>query len=117
MITPVREQMAQEIGERQLADDAVTLLRGHHWPGNARELRNALIRAAARTDESTLCASHFCLEGTCEPVRRTPQRLDQLPTAQLMQLVEQQAGNVAAAARELGVPRSSLRDRLKRAAS
>jgi transcriptional regulator with GAF, ATPase, and Fis domain len=65
----------------------------HDWPGNVRELENALERwligaAPASSDE--------------------PQRL--------ARVLEQAGGNVARAARRLGLPRSTLRGRLARLA-
>ncbi|MBN2576721.1 MAG: sigma-54-dependent Fis family transcriptional regulator [Deltaproteobacteria bacterium] len=43
-------EAAVESGPRVLAPDAMARLLTHDWPGNARELRNTLRRAAALTD-------------------------------------------------------------------
>jgi len=39
--------------------DALDLLSRHDWPGNIRELRNALEQATLMTDDAVLDASHF----------------------------------------------------------
>jgi DNA-binding NtrC family response regulator len=36
-----------ERGRKELSDDAIEYLRSYHWPGNIRELRNAIERAVA----------------------------------------------------------------------
>ena len=44
---------------RSLAPDAIELLSRHAWPGNIRELRNALEQAILMTDDLVLGARHF----------------------------------------------------------
>jgi len=44
-------EAAHEIGPRELSCDAMLRLLTHDWPGNARELRNVLRRAAILTDK------------------------------------------------------------------
>jgi len=43
-------EAAAELGPHVLAPDALARLHAHDWPGNARELRNTLRRAAALSD-------------------------------------------------------------------
>jgi two-component system NtrC family response regulator len=102
-------QMQPEIGERRLTADALDRLRSHPWPGNARELRNVLELAAVDCDADSidLAAVERALRRIVEPsvLRPSP--------ASLREALEQFGGNMSAAARALGVPRSTLRDRLK----
>jgi len=50
-IVPIAVRLLQKHGARagrpgmQLAEDACVRLRGYHWPGNIRELDNAMQRA------------------------------------------------------------------------
>ena len=44
-------EASAEFGPRRLAPEAMARLAAHDWPGNARELRNTLRRAAAFADE------------------------------------------------------------------
>jgi DNA-binding NtrC family response regulator len=108
-------QMAGDIGERSLSPDAVERLRALPWPGNARELRNTLLRAAAMSSRRILCARDIDSEhaGVARP-KRCSFGLDKVPDARIDELIARHGGNVAAAARELGVPRTSLRDRFSR---
>ncbi|MCP4680106.1 MAG: sigma 54-dependent Fis family transcriptional regulator [Deltaproteobacteria bacterium] len=107
-------QMAGDVGERRLSPRAVDALGKYPWPGNARELRNALYRAAALSGHPVLEAPDFDLaQPKCSTKTRTF-RLEDVPDTQLNALLRRNCGNVAAAAREIGVPRTSLRDRLRR---
>jgi two-component system response regulator FlrC len=108
------DRIADEVGPRELTPGALELLAAHPWPGNARELRNALYRAAVSAAGATIRAGDLELDPPRRAPRRTAFRLDQLRDGRLEELLERHRGNVAAAARELGVARSTLRDRLKR---
>ncbi|MDJ0763325.1 MAG: sigma-54 dependent transcriptional regulator [Myxococcota bacterium] len=107
-------QMAKEVGLRRLDRSAVVKLASFSWPGNARELKNALYRAAAMTRSDTLKGAHFELCDQGRKPKRQAFCLDALSDARLEEMMARHRGNVAAAARALGIPRTSLRDRLKR---
>jgi DNA-binding NtrC family response regulator len=108
--------LVTEMGPRRLDEEALDLLRAHPFPGNARELRNVLYRAAASTGAEVIGAGDLDLEQP--PVPRTPPgrafRLSQLTDASIREVLERFPGNISAASRELGVPRSTLRDRVAR---
>ncbi|HOM13474.1 MAG TPA: sigma 54-interacting transcriptional regulator [Rubrivivax sp.] len=59
------EALAEDISRRSglphksLNADALELLARHAWPGNIRELRNALEQATLMTDDASLGAAHF----------------------------------------------------------
>jgi DNA-binding NtrC family response regulator len=108
------QQMAGEVGERDIDADTVAKFKLYSWPGNARELRNCLYRAAAMSDHRVLRAWDFDIELSIEALARQPFRIERLVGSNLEDLLRRNKGNVSAAARELGVPRTSLRDRLKR---
>jgi DNA-binding NtrC family response regulator len=107
--------ISDDVGPRRITTGALERLADHCWPGNARELRNALYRAAVGCAHGIITAGDLELE----PPRRSPRpvafRLGQLSDGRVAELLDRHRGNVAAAARELGVARSTLRDRLKRA--
>lgn len=112
-IAPLAEhflaQMRGEVGPRSLEAEALARLRSHPWPGNVRELRNVLEHAAAQTE-----GPHIGLES----IERTLQRISEGPEPEpsvdvLRETLAHYAGNVSAAARALGMPRSTFRDRLK----
>jgi DNA-binding NtrC family response regulator len=101
--------MQSEVGERRLHPQALERLKGHPWPGNVRELRNVLELAAVDCDGDVigLAAVDRSLSRTSEPLSLRPS------AESLRETLEQYGGNMSAAARALGIPRSTLRDRLK----
>ncbi|MDX2193552.1 MAG: sigma 54-interacting transcriptional regulator [Gemmatimonadales bacterium] len=50
-VIPIARQMAGELG-LSIAADALPVLLGHDWPGNARELRQILLRASVLVEDS-----------------------------------------------------------------
>ncbi len=103
--------MAPEVGRRTLGEEALDRLRAHPFPGNARELRNALYRAAAATDSDELSAGDLALEPPASPATPARElRLGDVPAARIREILGRFPGNLSAAARELAVPRSTLRD-------
>jgi DNA-binding NtrC family response regulator len=108
------EAMAGDVGIRELSRSALEKLGAHTWPGNARELRNALYRAAALSSRRVLTAADLDLEPTAGQVRPQHFRLEQVPDGRVEEIVAEHGGNVTAAARALGLPRSTVRDRVRR---
>jgi transcriptional regulator with AAA-type ATPase domain len=103
------EDFAAELGPRELGSGALARLASYGWPGNVRELRNVLYRAAAssgpRIGGGDIAAS---LE-----IASSPERSSVSPE-QARAAVASHGGNVSAAARQLGVARSTFRDLLDR---
>jgi DNA-binding NtrC family response regulator len=54
-------RIAQQPGMRSLGitDEALSVLMAYHWPGNVRQLQNALFRAAVLCDSDALTAADF----------------------------------------------------------
>jgi transcriptional regulator with AAA-type ATPase domain len=104
-------RMESELGERHLGPHALERLRRYPWPGNARELRNVLELAAVHCRSVVLD-----LEAIDRALQRCAEASVLRPTGDsLREALEHYGGNMSAAARALGIPRSTLRDRLKSA--
>jgi len=97
----------------QLTASAVEVLARHTWPGNVRELENALERLIARFPGASAGAEdvrevlHPCRALCDDLVRDAP-----AARADIARALRDAHGNVAAAARSLGVPRTTLRRRI-----
>ncbi|MCB2255840.1 sigma 54-interacting transcriptional regulator [Pseudomonas chlororaphis] len=118
------EAILEELrSQHELAADALALLGQHAWPGNIRELRNVLERAALLSDDLTLNAADLrAAIGTFSPVPRPAGApVTEAPAAETFaaararfdrQLIEatlaQCAGKVPEAAARLGLGRSTL---------
>ena len=103
-------QMEGEVGARTLGDDALERLRRQAWPGNVRELRNVLELAAVDCDGALID-----LGAVDRALRQGNEPAAPPSGSALREALEQYGGNLSATARALGMPRSTLRDRLKAA--
>jgi DNA-binding NtrC family response regulator len=99
-----------EVGRREVSAGALAKLAAYAWPGNVRELRNVLYRAALSTETNRIGSKEIAesLEKAVAPQRAM------LSTDQARDALERHAGNVSAAARQVGLARSTFRDLLQR---
>jgi DNA-binding NtrC family response regulator len=111
-------RLRHEAGVRYATRDALSLLAGHPWPGNARQLLNLLRRALAHSDAPALDADVIRAALSVEPgaVAVVPYRVPtrrELPPSMVAETVHRFGGNISAAARELGLARSTVRAHLR----
>ena len=105
-------------GSLEIANDAVTALKSYPWPGNIRELRNVLERAALLCDGGVIRANDLNLQLTpafsptvaAEPSDVT---LEELERRHIVLILQQVNGKVEKAAMKLGIPRSTLYAKIK----
>jgi DNA-binding NtrC family response regulator len=108
-----------------LSRDAVELLRRHLWPGNIRELQNAIERGLITCEGALVTAAHLAIslpsERTIlrqqpEPVRpaASPVDLHELERKAIVDALQRTHGHKARAAVLLGLTRFQLYSRLKR---
>jgi len=99
-------QLSADVGPRTLTAAAIARLAAHSWPGNVRELRNALCRAADGSVERLRIGA----EDVDRALRRDRHELAKcMTTARAHELLRESAGNLSAAARAAGLPRTSFR--------
>ena len=100
--------------EATLSTEALAELSRHDWPGNVRELRNVLTRAyvlgGPLIGPETI--SYHRLERVA--ARPAPMTADEAERAYLLSVLQRNDDNRSAAARELGIARSTLHHKLKR---
>ncbi len=112
-----------------LAPDALDWLKEQPWPGNIRELRNLLERAAIIDEDGVLTRDDLLkhglgstddddtgAEGAGTPSETEPlsSRLADQERTLITTALERTRGNVVAAARDLGLPRRTFYDKLKK---
>ncbi len=110
-----------------LTPEARAVLETHPFPGNVRELKNAIERALILSGGGPIRREHLQLLGApgATPVRELPAlrvasadlplNLDDAEQALIQRALEQTSGNVAEAARLLGVNRSRIYRRFPQA--
>ena len=111
-------------GDVTLSRDALDVLRQHPWPGNIRELQNAIERGLITCEGTLVTAAHLAIPLAPERIA-SPQPSESTPAADSVQLheLERKAivealhrtrGHKARAAALLGLTRFQLYSRLKR---
>jgi DNA-binding NtrC family response regulator len=99
-------QVASDVGPRTLTPAALARLAAYEWPGNVRELRNVLCRAA----DSTASGARIDVQDVERAMRRDPAPLAKCTSSERARaLLRENAGNLSAAARAAGMPRTSFR--------
>jgi DNA-binding NtrC family response regulator len=102
-------------GEVHLSPDAEQALVRYAWPGNVRELRNVLERALLRSDGSKLGRRDMRFEVPAESEFQLSSGLTlrELEVRHIECTMREVQGRIAVAAERLGVPKSSLYQKLK----
>jgi DNA-binding NtrC family response regulator len=119
--------LASDLGRRglRLSADAERALTAYSWPGNVRELRNVLERAALLCGRDVLeaCDLRFESEGALHPRGETPAAadaatahltLEELERIHIERVLRELSGRVTEASQRLGIPRSTLYQKIKR---
>jgi transcriptional regulator with GAF, ATPase, and Fis domain len=111
-------------GNSGLSRHAQNALLNYRWPGNIRELANAVERALILADGSLLTEAHFDLaratgihhEGAGDRTAQipVPEALPDLEKRAILAALERTKGNKTQAATILGITRTKLHTRLKR---
>jgi len=114
----ILQRLAVDLGRPDVTLDATgeRSLAAYAWPGNVRELRNVLERALLLTDGRTLGAADLRFEGGMTPglVGADPSlTLRDAEIQHIERVLRELRGQVPAAAARLGVPKSSLYQKLK----
>jgi DNA-binding NtrC family response regulator len=118
---------AADLGRRgvRLSDPAQRALAAYSWPGNVRELRNVLERALLFCSREVLEPEDLRLAGTAaaaaEALAPDPAgggesdlTLEQLERRHIERVLRETNGRVAEASQRLGVPRSTLYQKIKK---
>jgi len=118
--------LANDLGRRglRLSPDAERALAAYPWPGNVRELRNVLERAALLCGRDVLEAQDLRFESpdhvhaaVATSAGSTPGAsltLEELERAHIERVLAELGGRVTEASQRLGIPRSTLYQKIKR---
>jgi DNA-binding NtrC family response regulator len=98
----------------QFAPDVMAALRSQPWPGNVRELRNLIERLLLTCGDRQVALNDVSSGLTCAapsapmPHEPEPASLDDAERDAILRALHHEHGNLAAAARRLGVSRSTI---------
>jgi transcriptional regulator with GAF, ATPase, and Fis domain len=114
------------IRERRLTDAAMERLEAYGWPGNVRELMNVLERAAVLSEGTSIDADDLALSDkppTADELGASSSVEDDAAHREVMEAIERDrliaalkasGGNRSSAARTLGMPRTTLINKIRR---
>jgi DNA-binding NtrC family response regulator len=110
-------ELCVEIGRPQaeLTSEARVALQAYRWPENVRELRNVLERALLRAEGDEIVPRHLGLDSRSLTPGSAELSLTmaQIERRHIERMLEAEGWHVERAARRLGIPRSTLYQRLK----
>jgi len=104
-------------GEIILDESCIKALQAYSWPGNVRELRNVIERAVLLSDHKTISLKDLNFDGHTTvgaPFLDSRLTLIELEKQHIERVLQEERGHVEKAARRLGIPRSSLYQKLKK---
>ena len=104
-------------GEIKLELDSIRALQSYSWPGNIRELRNVIERAVLLSEQKTIGLKDLQFDGNASnraAYLDSTLTLSQLEKQHIERVLQEEQGRVEKAARRLGIPRSSLYQKLKK---
>jgi two-component system nitrogen regulation response regulator NtrX len=102
---------------RQIDGDVWAILGAYRWPGNVRELRNVIERMAILAPSEVIAPESVPLEIRIAPEKMIASSLEETRTnaerGRILLALEDAGWNVSAAARALGIERTSLHKRIR----
>jgi transcriptional regulator with PAS, ATPase and Fis domain len=110
--------------EPELAPDALSFLQAYHWPGNVRELRNLMERMVILSEKPFIDRASLLRffqgnetqpSGSAIPESGTlPVEKENMEKQLIEKALRKAGGNKSAAAKELGISRVTLYQKLKK---
>ena len=104
-------------GELHLDENCIQALKSYSWPGNIRELRNVIERAVLLSDQKTITINDLQFDGHTQigsPFLDSRLTLLELEKQHIERVLQEERGRVEKAAKRLGIPRSSLYQKIKK---
>jgi DNA-binding NtrC family response regulator len=104
-------------GELRLDENCIQALKAYSWPGNIRELRNVIERAVLLSDQKTITINDLHFDGHTQvgsSFLDSRLTLLELEKQHIERVLQEEHGRVEKAAKRLGIPRSSLYQKIKK---
>jgi transcriptional regulator with PAS, ATPase and Fis domain len=101
----------------QLDEASIKALQSYAWPGNVRELRNVIERAVLLSEGPTIGLRDLHFDGHASvgsPSFDTRLTLTEMEKQHIERVLHEEQGRVEKAAKRLGIPRSSLYQKIKK---
>lgn len=97
-----------------VSDEALRRLASQRWPGNLRQLEHTIEKALILSDSSVLTVADFDFHDNATHNTSVDTSLESVERTAIAKSIKQNAGNLAAVARELGITRQTLYNKVKK---
>src|SRR4026207_2173777 len=113
------DKIAADLGRGELSLDqgCMQALQAYSWPGNIRELRNVIERAVLLREQKHITLNDLHFDGHTQlsaPFPDTNLTLREIEKQHIERVLQEEGGRVEKAAKRLGIPRSSLYQKIKK---
>ena len=98
----------------KLGSKAMKKLQKYHWPGNVRELEHTIEKAVILSDSNTISPDSFFFKSTSVAKSNVPLTLEEMEKNLISDALDKYDGNLSLAAKQLGVTRQTLYNKLKK---
>jgi len=122
-ILPLSERFIMDFNKKYsrnvvgISPEGIQKLRNYRWPGNIRELQNAIEKAVILSDGELITAKDFQFQSNNQEVNVVSSAADNLESAEKMVIknaVEKFSGNLSLVAKYLNISRPTLYSKLKK---
>lgn len=97
-----------------VSEEAMRRLKSQQWPGNIRQLEHTIEKVLILSDSDTLGVSDFDLYDNQQATISTPTTLENMERNAIMDAVKLHNGNMSEVARQLGITRQTLYNKLRK---
>jgi DNA-binding NtrC family response regulator len=98
----------------RITPDAITLLTAYDWPGNVREMENAIERAVVLSKSRTLSAEDFSFLKPSRAPALKKKTLKEVQKEHILQILDEHGWQITRSAEVLGINRVTLHKIIKR---
>jgi DNA-binding NtrC family response regulator len=98
----------------KLNNKAVEKLLAYKWPGNVRELRHTVEKAVILSESNILSHDDFLLKNSIGEKEQWPLKMEDIEKQAIIRALKTSKGNQRSAARELGITRQTLYNKIKK---
>ena len=98
----------------KLGATALKKLLKYHWPGNVRELEHTIEKAVILSDSNTITPDSFFFKNATTTKSNIPLTLEEMEKQMIIDALDKDDGNLSLAAKQLGVTRQTLYNKLKK---
>lgn len=98
----------------KISEDAIRTLQAYPWPGNIRQLEHTVEKALILSDSQTLHANDFDLHDQQTAATTENTTLEAMERNAITAAIKQNRGNMSEVARQLGITRQTLYNKLRK---